>query len=240
MGYAFIGDIHSQHEILGVALDYCYNNELTPILLGDVFDTHHRCGNAYQTYSLLREAQEDLGAIILRSNHHNKLERHLEGKVVRMSTNFVRTLKDFEEAGFDIANLKEWLLSFPYALVLTDYRGQEYRVAHAFFPSSLKVDHRNTLTKIFEVPRKVKDQLLYGPVVKDKNGKRCRLEWWKEPRNRGWKRVAGHYHVLHEDTHSLVLDGCLGGSELYTSDPRDELLALYDVDDQRLLTFGRV
>ena len=240
MSYAFIGDIHSQHELLGVALDHCYSNELTPIFLGDVFDTNQKFGNAYETYTMLRQAQEDLGAIILRSNHQNKLERHLAGRSVRMSPNFVRTLTDFAEAGMDIANVGEWLHSFPYGLVLTDSRGQEYRAAHAFFPSSLRVDHKGEMTRVFEVPRKFRDQLLYGPVVKNGRGERCRLEWWKEPRNRGWRRVAGHYHVVHEDSHSLVLDGAAGGTERHPSDPRNEFLAMYEVEEQRLLRFGRV
>ncbi|ATW62724.1 putative serine/threonine protein phosphatase [Synechococcus phage S-CBWM1] len=234
-----MGDVHSQDEPLQKAVDFLRQNSLTPIFLGDLFDSQHEFGNAAETYKIVRQAERELGAIVLHSNHQHKLLRFLAGNPVRMTENLGRTLRDFRESEISLTEVGEWLSSHPYGAVFQDCRGREYRAAHAFFPGRFQVPSALGLSLIHRVEKKLINQFLYGPVVKDDTGKRVRLEWWKEPKNRDFRRVSGHYHTIYEDRHSLVLDGGSGGSSQEFMDPGDEFLPVYDVNRELLLRFRR-
>ena len=84
MKYAFIGDIHSQLNPLTEALQYCAEWGLTPIFLGDLFDSREDVSHSVEVYRTVRAWQDGAGAIVLRSNHQDKLERWAKGNKVRV------------------------------------------------------------------------------------------------------------------------------------------------------------
>jgi len=109
--YALIGDIHSQYRPLQQSLSYCQSEDLIPIILGDVFDSRCENSESVEVYHLLRQAQLDMGAIVLRSNHQDKLERFMRGNNVRMSPELRRTLDDFIDSDVSASELLSWLES---------------------------------------------------------------------------------------------------------------------------------
>lgn len=237
--YALIGDLHSQASPFRSSLDYCRERQLTPILLGDLFDSRVDNSESVEVLSLAREAQKELGAIILRSNHQNKLERLAQGNKVRVSPELQRTLDDFEVAGISLNSIAEWLNTFPYGVVFRDGEGQEYRCAHAMFPRWLAVPQYEDMYKVFEVTRKAKDYMIYGPQKPGVEWPRqeSRVFWWEEESERDWVRVAGHYHVIHISDKSLVLDGNMGGSSRSNEDQTECTLCLWEVEAKRLVRF---
>jgi DNA integrity scanning protein DisA with diadenylate cyclase activity len=77
MGYAIIGDVHSDAKKLKRALDYAKEHELKVILLGDLFDSRCDYSDSVKVYELVKNS----GAIVLQSNHQEKLIRYLKGKL---------------------------------------------------------------------------------------------------------------------------------------------------------------
>lgn len=232
--YAFIGDIHSQYYPLYQALEYCAENSLVPVLLGDVFDSRSKLSDSVDVYQLLRWAQVEMDAIILRSNHQDKLERYLRGNNVMMSAELRRTVEDFEGSGVPLTELDEWLNTLPYGFCLRQ-DGREYRCAHAYFPTRFQVPEYEHTHFVTEVPRKVRQLMLYGPM---NNEDRSRSFWWEAPAERDWVRVAGHYHVVHCDDRNLVLDGGCGGSSRSWFCNEESCLVLFDVAKQEMVQFG--
>lgn len=237
--YAFIGDIHSQAAPLSAAFDYCQKNGLTPVMLGDLFDSRCELSNSAEVYDLVRNAQSKFpGMVILRSNHQKKLERFIKGHSVNMSPDLERTLSDFKKAGTNLpSEVLPWLLSFPFGFVFRDSKGTEYRCAHACFPSRVEIQPYRKCRSIWNVTRKEQDLMLYGPRYKTDDGANERSAWWLKPADRDWVRVAGHYHVVHEGPKSLVLDGDMGGISSKTLRLDEMALCLYDVEAGSLLRF---
>ena len=237
--YAFIGDVHSQASPLGAALSYCQDNGLTPILLGDLFDSRCELSDSADVFNLVKYAQRKFpGMVALRSNHQKKLERYIKGNPVNIGPDLEKTLSDFEKAGIHLASeVLPWLLSFPFGFVFRDSKGTEYRCAHACFPSRIEIQPYRKCRSIWNVTRKEQDLMLYGPRYKTEGGANERSAWWLKPSDRDWVRVAGHYHVVHESPKSLVLDGDMGGSSSKTLAIDEMALCLYDVEARELKRF---
>lgn len=240
INYAFIGDIHSQRGPLKKALSYCIESNCIPIFLGDLFDSRVETSHSVAVYNIVRQAVEN-GAIVLRSNHQNKLERYARGNQVALKGGFARTVQDFKEAGIPIEEVSEWLETFPYGIALKDSRGTEYRCAHAMFPKWVLVPPSyEGVYRVNEVTRKTKDYMLFGPrrqgaVWPDDE---TRVFWWEEESDRDWVRVAGHYHHVHVGDKSLVLDGEMGGSTQKSFDPSQARLCVWNVEQQTLVKFA--
>lgn len=237
--YAFIGDVHSQIAPLEKAADHCRSLGLTPILLGDLFDSRMETSHSAEVYRLAQSLQSELGAIILRSNHQNKFERYARGNKVRVEGEFSRTLADFTEAGIEVQEVSDWLNTFPYGAVFRDSKGKEYRCAHAMFPSWIAVPQYDHMYFVNEVTSKARDYMLYGPRVAGAQwpNEETRVFWWDRESSRDWVRVAGHYHTVVISDKNLVLDGQMGGSLAPGYDPSTARLCLWDVESRSLTTF---
>lgn len=237
--YAFIGDVHSQAGPLAKALEFCKLNRLTPILLGDLFDSRCEFSDSAGVYKLVKRAKNIFpGMVVLRSNHQNKLERYIKGNPVNLSPDLEKTLADFASAGLSLEEeILPWLLSFPFGFVFRDSKGTEYRCAHACFPSRVEVQPYSKCRSIWNVTRKERDLMLYGPRFRTDEGANERSEWWLKPSEREWVRVAGHYHVVHTDSKSLVLDGDMGGRSQQPVSLDEMTLCLYDVEAKSLKRF---
>lgn len=236
--YAIIGDVHSQLPPLQKAVDYCSSRGLTPILLGDLFDSRVESSDSAGVYRLVKDIESRMGAIVLQSNHHFKLEKFSRSKEVYMSEDFKRTLEDFSNANVPLQEVAEWLETFPYGVVFKDSRGVEYRCAHAMFPRNIMVTNYENLLKIDKVTSKSRGAMIYGPKVKGASWpeQEDRVFWWDRPTDREWIRVAGHYHVVHVSDKSLVLDGGMGGS-CRESQGDPDTLCLWDVEARQLTQF---
>lgn len=240
--FAIIGDIHSQLAPLQQAISHCKKRGLTPIFLGDLFDSRTEVSDSAGVYRLVKQAQSDIGAIVLRSNHQNKFERYAKGNKVFIAEDFARTLLDFTQADIPVQEVADWLNTFPYGLVFKDSRGQEYRCAHAMFPKWLAIASYKDTYKVMDVTQKARDYMLYGPRVKGATWpeQEDRVFWWEEDCDRDWVRVAGHYHTVFVSNKSLVLDGGMGGSFRHKEPAlpgSPELLCLWDVEAKKLITF---
>lgn len=238
--YAIIGDVHSQLRPLEKAVDYCYKRGLTPILLGDLFDSRVEESDSAGVYHMVKSIEREMGAIVLRSNHQSKLERYAKGNKVYPSEDFQKTLKDFEDEGIPIQQVAEWLETFPFGVVFRDSRGKEYRCAHAMFPRWIIVPTYEGLHKVEQVTPKSKDVMIYGPKVKGARWpeQEDRVFWWERETDRDWVRVAGHYHVVHISDKNLVLDGGMGGSTRIPDDmDNPDSLCLWDVEAEELTQF---
>ena len=239
--YAVIGDIHSQVAPLKEALEYCSLNGLTPIFLGDLFDSRVETSDSVSVYRLVSEAMNK-GAYCLRSNHQNKFERYALGNNVKMAEGFERTVQDFQEAGVPVEEVSQWLQTFPYGIAFRDSRGTEYRCAHAMFPSWIVVPEQYSgVYRVDIVSRKARDYMIFGPRRKGAvwPQEETRVFWWEESSDRQWVRVAGHYHTVYTelDSMSLVLDGEMGGSTDESFNPEKARLCLWDVELKKLVEF---
>ena len=211
------------------ALNYCAENDLIPVLLGDIFDSREVTSESVKVYQLVRHAQNDLGAVVLQSNHQNKLIRYLKGNKVILNHGLDRTVEDFEKSPEgDMGELKEWLESLPYGFVFRDKNGEEYRCAHAYFSSRIEVPKYEESFEVTPtmVSNKVRNVMIYGPVNSE-----GRIPWWDSPRRHPWRMAAGHYHIVVEKDHCLVIDGQCG------DEGEDVFLALYDVNKKLLRRF---
>jgi len=224
MGYAFIGDVHSQSEPLRKALDYCKENELHPILLGDLFDTQCEASDSYGVYSLVKGAQEELRAVVLQSNHHKLLIRLAEGKKTPLRKCLATTVNDFRRSGVCIQEVVSWLRSFPYAVRLRD-RGVEYRLAHAEIPSTIDFPETPDFWTFHDPSPEQEKLLLWG---RDYTLPESERFWWRRKSNRSWVQVSGHYHRVVHAKKSIVLDAGCGGKTRAWYDERPPKLLLFD------------
>lgn len=229
-----IGDVHSQAAKLDNALSYIANKSgerSLVIFLGDLFDS--RCGtsDSAEVYGLVRSFQDSYGAVVLNSNHQDKLRRFLSGNPVAINRvpELGRSIREFEESNIDRDELLKWLESCPYGYIFKDADLREYRCAHAYFPSWVggPIDERHGREILGEdLVRKAKDLMLYG---KTDHVTRQRIYWWEDDRTFPWVRVAGHYHCVHISDSALVLDGCCGNE--------GGQLPVYEVNARRLTYF---
>lgn len=229
-----IGDVHSQSAKLDEALSTIVrhsNDNTLVIFLGDLFDSRSELSDSVEVYNLVRQFQFEFGAVVLNSNHQDKLRRYLRGNRVRVDLvpELGRTIKEFEESDVDRENLLRWLESCPYGYIFKDSEMREYRCAHAYFPTWVggAVDERHGREILGDdIPRKAKDLMLYGKVNYET---RERVKWWESEGERQWVRVAGHYHVVHFSESSIVLDGCCGN--------KDGKLPVYEIESGHLSYF---
>jgi hypothetical protein len=226
--FALISDVHSQAHLLELALEYCSNHNLTPLFLGDLFDSRIENSNSVSVYKQVQEQVKNNSAICIQSNHQNKLLRYINGNNVFIGADLQRTLNDFRKANISLEEVYQFLNSMPYGVVFRDKNQKEYRVAHAYFSSRIEVDEYENVTLIYEdkLNRSTKSTMLYGPILK---GEQKRVEWWKNNRTRDYVLVSGHYHTVHINENSIVLDpecGSFNGS-----------LGLYDVNNKVLKKF---
>lgn len=139
--WAIIGDIHSQAHKLERAIAYCRVNNRKPLFLGDIFDSRCPTSDSFGVYKMLRVAQCELGAIILQSNHQDKLIRFLHGNKVTENYGLSRTIAEFglrsPTPKVSRGELLDWLSEMPFGIVFVDDKGHEYRAAHAYFPSKV-------------------------------------------------------------------------------------------------------
>ena len=228
-----IGDVHSQAAELDRALSYIVNktSDALVIFLGDLFDS--RCGvsDSAEVYGLVRTFQDTYGAVVLNSNHQDKLRRYLSGNPVAINRvpELGRTIREFDESNIDRDELLKWLESCPYGYIFKDQNLREYRCAHAYFPSWVggPVDERHGREIVGgDLVRKAKDLMLYG---KTDSVTKQRIFWWEDDRMFPWVRVAGHYHRVHISDSALVLDGCCGNE--------GGRLPVYEVNAKRLTYF---
>ena len=233
--YAFIGDIHSQVKPLEQALAHCRDNNLTPIFLGDLFDSQCDVSDAPTVYRLVRESQEDLGSIILRSNHQHLLEKLARNEQVPLRKDFARTVREFAESDICIREVAQWLETFPYVVVFRDSKNQEYRVAHAEIPSSVTVPEYETMWMYYEPRPEEVRPLLWGADYSLPDKERF---WWAQGREHDWVTVAGHYHKVVQSEKFLVLDAGCGGKTRAWYDKRPPELLLYEVESKELKSFS--
>lgn len=224
--YAFIGDIHSQGQPLAAALAFVRHRGLTPIFLGDLFDSRCDTSDSVWVYHQVKLAQTELNGIVLNSNHQDRLLKFLYGTFEDPSftSETWRTLNEFENAGLSREKLIEWLESFHHGFIFHDSRGQEFRCSHAYFPVELasKVDENGFVDPETDSQ---KVQMLWGIFHHQR-----RIKWWKKEAKHPWVRVAGHYHTVCVNEKQIVLDANCGyeGGEL----------PVYDVEAQELVLFN--
>jgi len=223
--YALIGDIHSQGRQLSEALKICRERNLTPVFLGDLFDSRTSNSETVYVYHQIRLAQKELDAIVLQSNHQDRLLEILRGtyKNQEQAAETWRTLSELKEAGIDLDNLEEWLADLPTGFVFENSRGKQYRCCHAFFPTDM--DGKITSKECFVEPdgQEQRDIMLWGIYTP----RRKRVRWWTGQSRRSWVRVAGHYHTVKANENTLVLDANCGFD--------DGQLAFYDVEAEELI-----
>lgn len=226
--YALIGDIHSIYSRLSQALTYCQEHNLTPIFLGDIFDTRCSISDSVSVYNSIRNAEKTLGAIVLHSNHQDKLIRYLKGHKISLNNGLEITVNEFLESKIDFKELLDWLDTRPYGVVFKDRNNVEYRCAHAYFSSRVEVSEYDDIQLINSesLNKKLKSVMIYGPVNNE-----GRIHWWETPRKHNYVMVSGHYHKLIVGDHCLVLDGECGNEGDHV------FLALYDVNKKLLKRF---
>jgi hypothetical protein len=228
MNFALISDVHSQAHLLELALEYCSNHNLTPLFLGDLFDSRVENSNSVSVYRQVKEQVENNSAICIQSNHQNKFIRYIKGNNVFVGIDLQKTLDDFSEANISLNEVYEFLNSMPYGVVFKDKNQKEYRVAHAYFSSRIEFPEYEDFFLITEdmLNKSTKSVMLYGPILREDA---TRIEWWNNNRTRDYVMVAGHYHTVCINENSIVLDpecGSPGGA-----------LGLYDVNGQVLKKF---
>jgi diadenosine tetraphosphatase ApaH/serine/threonine PP2A family protein phosphatase len=184
-------------------------------------------------YKTLRDAQKEFpGMQILRSNHQDKLERWLKHNPVQVMPELQRTINEFALGEVSATGLLEWLEAMPYGFCFRDAAGKEYRCAHAFFPSWLDVLPYEQSVAIYDVPKKARQLMMYGPSHTDRKG---RIFWWLNSNERNWVRVAGHYHVVHVDDQSIVIDAGMGGEKRSWFCNEPAALCIYDTVQRKLV-----
>ncbi len=226
--YAIIGDIHSQGSLLASALDHCKARGLTPILLGDLFDSRCEVDETLYVWNLARLAQTEMGAIILNSNHQDRLLEVIAGWMEEGGYNeeTFRSYRLFEEAGVT-EQVADWLMTLPDGFVFFDKDGLEHCCAHAYFPAKLRQADATESYEVFSEDEEMLQKMVWGPY----NNNGTRYHWWKNiPDNQSFVRVSGHYHIMRNYARALVLDANAGYEGGF--------VPLYEVDDKNLVYFG--
>lgn len=133
-----IGDVHSQARPLEKALHYAAQiPDCLVVFLGDLFDSRCSTSESADVYGLVRMFQDTYGAVVLHSNHQDKLLRFYRGNPVDLvkAPELARTIKELDDRSLDREAVRSWLESCPYGYIFKDSRLKEYRAAHAYFPS---------------------------------------------------------------------------------------------------------
>jgi len=216
------------------ALLYCKEKGLSPLFLGDLFDSQCNISDAPAVYMAVRSSQKELGSIVLRSNHQHLLECLANKKEIPLKKDLARTVEEFRRAGICIQEVASWLETFPYIVAFRDSRGVEYRVAHAEIPASIRVPDYEGTWKYFDPTPEEARKLLWGADYSLPDWKRF---WWRRKEPRDWILVAGHYHKVVNDGRSLVLDAGCGGKTRSWFDKRLPQLLLYDVEQREVVPF---
>ncbi len=228
MTYAIIGDVHSQGQLLASALAHCKANNLTPIMLGDLFDSRCETDETHYTRNLAMTAQREMGAVILNSNHQERLVEAIAGKLEygKYCQETFRTLGTLVEGSVKPLDVSLWLESLPDGFVFWDKDGLEHCCAHAYFPSKLRRQDQTSPYEVRATDPETKTKMVWGPHRPDGR----RYWWWDhEPTNQKFVRVAGHYHLVHSGPRSLVLDANAGYE--------NGSVPLYEVDNKKLVYF---
>jgi len=234
--YVLIGDVHSQSDKLISAVNWVKNNinDYYIIFLGDLFDSRNNFSDSSTVYKLVRSLEKDNKAVTIQSNHQHKLLRYYRGNNVVLSNGIDRTIADFENDNeIKSSEVYSWLENLPYGVAFRDDSGVEYRAAHAFFSNEIFVptDYEG-IYKVHQVNKKIRDYSINGLYIK-RNEVTERVQWWNwdKDQNIDWIRVAGHYHIIHEniETKALILDGGCGNE--------GGSLVAYDVNSKTLTRF---
>ena len=229
MSYLLIGDIHSQGPPIAKALKYAKDNGLTPVFLGDLFDSRCDESDTIYVYNLVRVAQKELGAVVLNSNHQVRLRNFLNAEFESPSytSETWRSFAEFEEAGVDMEELLDWLGQRPDGFSFRDKDGRLHCCSHAYFPLKW-VDHEQGQDeqRVFYCNDSHEEELVvWGPY----NSRRHRVKWWKDETPRSWTRCAGHYHTVYTSENNVVLDANSGYP--------DGSVPAYVVDTKELVYF---
>ncbi len=210
--YILVGDVHSQYIELSSIITKTFYANTHYIFLGDLFDSRVDYSDSVNVYQCIRELGDR--CTVVQSNHQDKLNRYIKGNSV--NTDWIHpTIADFNNQFDD--EFKSWLDSLPYGVVV-NVNNKQYRISHAYFPQSVEVNITDELTLVYgdSLTKTQKSLMLYGKRQQF-NGVNARVPWWDEEEQKDWVRVAGHYHLLHIDHNSIVLDGSCGdeGGILY-------------------------
>jgi hypothetical protein len=230
MNYVLIGDIHSQAKNLESALSFIRKNieDARVIFLGDLFDTKNSYSDSHNVYELVREAEDDLNAIVLQSNHQDKLIRHLKGNNIELNNGLDKTISDLSNHSVSFDDLFRWLIRQPFGVAFRDHLNCEFRCAHAYFNEAVNIFDYKEIYQVYTLNREHKHQFLYG--LQDE--KRNRINWWERKNSQqSFIRVAGHYKTIYVNfrNKSLVLDSCCGDA--------DGVLSIYDVNARKIHQF---
>lgn len=230
MNYVLIGDIHSQANRLESALNYISQNIQNPcvVFLGDIFDSRCDYSNSVEVYNLVRQAENELNAVVIQSNHQDKLIRYLKGNSVSLGNGLNHTISDFKQSNVCLNELYSWLLRQSFGIVFRDNTGLEFRCAHAYFSSEIQIQDYTNYYLVKTLNKKLKHEFLYGILDEQKS----RLEWWNlNHDNQDFIRVSGHYKTVYSnlDNKSLVLDSGCGDS--------NGKLSIYDVNSRAIHQF---
>lgn len=230
MNYVLIGDIHSQAKNLESALSFIRKNiqNAKVIFLGDLFDSKNSYSDSYNVYELVREAEQNLNALVLQSNHQDKLIRYLKSNNIELNNGLDKTVSDLTNHSVSLDELFSWLIRQSFGIVFRDNLGCEFRCAHAYFSDDVNVFEYDEIYRIQALKRTQKHQFLYGL----QDDKRNRIQWWERKNVRqSFVRVAGHYKTvsLNLENNSLVLDSCCGDA--------NGVLSIYDVNSRQIHQF---
>jgi len=230
MNYVLIGDIHSQANKLNNAILYIRQNiqNARIIFLGDIFDSKHDYSDSYSVYNLVREAEQEFNAITIQSNHQNKLIRYLRGNKVDLNNGLDKTVQDLIQHDVSSEELYNWLICQSFGVVFRDKYGLEFRCAHAYFSSDVKILDYKDFYLVKALSLLHKHEFLYGL----QDSKKKRVNWWEDNNSHNnFVRVAGHYKTIYLklENKSLILDSRCGDS--------DGVLSIYDVNSRTLHQF---
>ena len=228
MTYAIIGDVHSQGKLLAAALAHCKTQNLTPILLGDLFDSRCEIDDTHYTRNLAMTAQREMGAIILNSNHQERLISAIAGTLEygKYCMETFRTLQTLITGSVKPLDVSLWLESLPDGFVFWDKDGVEHCCAHAYFPAKLRQANQTVPYEVRAPDAETKTQMAWGPYRHDGR----RYWWWNNvPETQTFVRVAGHYHLIHSSRGALILDANAGYE--------NGSVPLYEVDSKNLVYF---
>jgi hypothetical protein len=230
MNYVLIGDIHSQADKLEDALAFIRANiqNARVVFLGDIFDTKNSYSDSYSVYNLVREAEQELNAITIQSNHQDKLIRYFKGNKVELNNGLDKTLEDLVEKDVSFSDLYDWLIRQAFGIVFRDEYGIEFRCAHAYFSPEVQIQDYTEQYLVKAITRHHKHEFLYGLQDSKKN----RVNWWElNNSENSFVRVSGHYKTVYTnlENKSLVLDSCCGDA--------DGKLSIFNVNSRTIHQF---
>ena len=214
MNYVLIGDIHSQADKLEDALSFIKENiqNARVVFLGDIFDSKNSYSDSYAVYNLVREAEKELNAITIQSNHQDKLIRYFKGNKVELNNGMDKTISDFIQYDVSFTDMYEWLIRQAFGIAFRDEYGIEFRCAHAYFSPEVQIQNYEDQYLVKAITRHQKHEFLYGLQDSKKN----RVNWWElDNSENSFIRVSGHYKTIYTnlENKSLVLDSCCGDVE---------------------------